>query len=59
MSGSGATVFALPTLPDDASPGGERVAIDIGIDPSLPGGDDANVLETATADHVEPVRLAD
>ena len=59
MSGSGATVFALPTLPDDASPGGERVAIDIGIDPSLPGGDDADVLETATADHVEPVRLAD
>ena len=59
MSGSGATVFALPAPPSDVAQGGEQLRVDIGIDPSLPGADDAMVLETATASHVEPVRLAD
>ena len=57
MSGSGATVFALPALREEGV-SGEALVVDIAL-----AGDGAEgaamVLETSTAAHVEPVRLAD
>jgi len=57
MSGSGATVFALPVPAEDREGWTTEVAITIAPDSGGPEG--ASVLETATADSVEPVRLAD
>lgn len=58
MSGSGATVFALPSrLPSAAA--GEAIYDAIGIDPSDESGVPVQVVESSTARHVEPVRLDD
>lgn len=58
MSGSGATVFALPApLPGGAPSPALHVAI--GIDPSVASEAPVDVVESSTASHVEPVRLDD
>ena len=58
MSGSGATVFALPAIDERPSDSGGR-EVAIGIQASESGGEDAQLIETSTAGHVEPVRVDD
>ncbi|MCC6929261.1 MAG: 4-(cytidine 5'-diphospho)-2-C-methyl-D-erythritol kinase [Gemmatimonadaceae bacterium] len=62
MSGSGATVFALLARPSDAELAEDaqgQLVVAIGDEPTDEGVDEVMVLETETAAHVEPVRLAD
>lgn len=58
MSGSGATIFALQGSSN--APGGDSlVSIAFGIDPSLPEARSIQLVDTGTAEHVEPVVLGD
>lgn len=58
MSGSGATVFALPAPlhPESTIP---ELHVAIGIDRSVESATPVDVIETSTASHVEPVRVDD
>lgn len=58
LSGSGATVFALPSVLPSAAPG-NALHVAIGNDPSDASGVCVRVVESSTAGHVEPVRLDD
>jgi len=58
LSGSGSTIFALPSLPDPG-PDSDTPVVAIRIDASVPAATTTHVVLTTTAAHVERVTVLD